>query len=215
MQEILIKKQQTVPVYLNDTPTDAQKYGWLVAHGHGQRADFILKKCNRFDSQDHRVVSAEAGNRFYWAEDSQRPVATWMTSRLRLEDIQNNNDYFDEVYDRYIADRAVKVLFGFSQGGTTLWRWIHDRQPDFDVFINYAGWVPEDIDLSILDEYARGKKLIFCSGNTDQYLTPSRILALYEVVEKSTLKIALETFEGGHAVSRDVLYQLSQKYILK
>ncbi len=215
MKPIEVKKKifKTVPLYLNTAITSSQKYGWMVCHGQGQRADRIIHKWSEFDPNEHRVVSLEASNRYYWEGLQEKDVAAWMTSRFRLEDIRDNNDYFDHIYNEYIAPCPLKILFGFSQGGTTMWRWIHDRRPEFDVFIDYAGWIPEDIDLSCLQSYLRDKKLVFAYGTKDHYIKEDTIIGLNKVIDRSKLDIILEAHDGIHKVDRSVLQLLAEKYI--
>lgn len=211
--ESIVSIQRSVPIYLNAEVTDEQSCGWLVCHGYGQRADHIIRKWDGFDTATHRVVSAEAPHRFYWAGVTGRPVATWMTSRLRLADIEDNNSYLDTLYGKYLRGMAKRVVFGFSQGGTTLWRWVHARRPAIDLFIDYAGSIPEDIDLSVLQEYAKDKTIIFCYGDRDEYMTDEKLASLRSIVAKSGLDVYWHNFEGTHSVDRAVLQELYHTYM--
>ena len=107
-----------------------------------------------------------------------------------------------------------EFFLGFSQGGTTIWRWIHEKRPDFDVFINYAGWMPEDIDLSVLSDYLKDKKLIFVHGDKDEYLTKERIEAFNEILTRSTLDVEFLCFDGTHKIERSVLSDVIDKFKL-
>lgn len=209
---VLEKTERTVPVYLNASPSPSHSQAWLLCHGYGQRADHLLSKWSDFDSSKYSLLAAEAPHRFYWEGVTGRPVASWMTSRLRLEDIRDNNDYLDMLWFKYFRTSKTNSIFGFSQGGTTLWRWLHDRRPAFDVFINYAGWIPEDLDLTVLQDYLQGKTLVFVYGGKDQYLTPDRLLKLKEIIGKSGLQVHIETFDGGHRIDRELLKSLVAKY---
>jgi predicted esterase len=86
-----------------------------------------------------------------------------------------------------------------------MWRWIHDQRPDFDLFINYAGWIPEDIDLSELADYVKGKHLVFVFGTKDEYLTNDRIEMLQMIIERSGLDIHIVKYNGNHSIDRDVI----------
>ena len=211
--ELFERIVRTVPVYRNGQETNSQNMGWLLCHGYGQRADHLLRKWDQVGHEEHRLFALEAPHRFYWEGVTGRPVASWMTSRLRTEDIQDNNNYLDKMHKKHIAGMSRKGLFGFSQGGTTIWRWIHDRKPEFDIFINYAGWIPEDIDLTILDRYLKNKTLVFVYGDKDQYLTADRIQALTQIAKQSTLDIYFEIFKGDHRIDREVLQGIIQKYV--
>lgn len=185
---------------------------WFTCHGYGQLAETHIKKFNEFVSKGHSVISVEGMNRFYWQGVSGRLAATWMTSRFRLDEIRDNNTFLSSIYNTHY-NKERNILLGFSQGGTTIWRWIHERRPDFDVFINYAGWMPEDIDLSVLGDYLVDKKLIFTYGVKDQYLTEDRISAFKDVVTKSKLNIIIHKTEGDHRIDREVLNEIYSLYI--
>jgi len=188
----------------------SSKTAWLCCHGYGQLGDRLLNKFDGVVTQGHRVISVEAPHRFYWEGVRGRPVAHWMTSRHRLSDINDNNEYLSDVYTREVERSNTKVLFGFSQGGTTIWRWIHECKPDFDVFINYAGWIPEDIDLSVLSEYCRDKRLVFIYGKEDEYLTQDRVAALQQVIANSTLNIEIRVVEGRHRIDANLVTEIAR-----
>lgn len=184
---------------------DSSSRQWLCCHGYAQIADRMINKFDRREVKDEKVVCVEAPNRFYWKGVSGNPVATWMTSRYRLDEIRDNNNYLNKVYQTEINQNSERILFGFSQGGTTIWRWIHDQQPEFDVFVNYAGWIPEDLDLKTLGDYLKGKKLIFIYGSQDEYLTNDRIGALEMIIERSGLDIQIIKNSGTHSIDRDMI----------
>lgn len=188
------------------------KMNWFVCHGYGQLANHLIKKFDGFLLRGHSVISVEALNRFYWQGVTGQVVTTWMTKRFRLDEIRDNNAYLSNIYSEHMGTEK-NILFGFSQGGTTIWRWIYEERPDFDVFINYAGWMPEDIDLAVLNEYLSDKILIFTYGTNDEYLTKDRILAFKEVVSRSKLNVIIHKTEGKHQVDRQVLDDIYSLYI--
>ena len=185
---------------------------WFACHGYGQLGNNLIKKFDGFVAKGHSIVSVEALNRFYWQGVTGQVVSTWMTKRFRIDEIKDNNAFLSQVYSGCKGSRT-NILFGFSQGGTTIWRWIHDKQPDFDVFINYAGWMPEDIDLSKLKGYLSNKTLIFAYGTNDEYLTEDRIAAFKDVVKASGLNIIIHEMNGEHKVDRHVLNDIYNIYI--
>lgn len=189
------------------------KAHWFVCHGYGQLANNLIRRFDKLSENGHAVTSVESLNRFYWQGVTGQVVTTWMTKRYRLDEISDNNAYLSDIYDS-LDPNGKKILFGFSQGGTTMWRWIFEKQPEFDVFINYAGWMPEDIPLSKLKEYLADKTLIFTYGTNDEYLTEERIAAFMKVVDQSGLKIIIHKTDGEHKVDRQVLDDLYTMYIL-
>lgn len=213
IEESKIKVSRTASVYSSEVEGNAARQ-WYCCHGYGQLASNMIQKFDRRIAKGELVVCPEGPNRFYWKGVRGNPVATWMTSRYRLEDINDNNQFLSDVYADRISADAQKVILGFSQGGTTLWRWIHERQPDFDVFINYAGWIPEDIELKSLQQYLSDKQLIFVYGEQDEYLTIQRIDALEMVIKRSGLNIEIMKTKGDHSIDRDVIDKIAQKKLI-
>ncbi|MDF1698510.1 MAG: dienelactone hydrolase family protein [Saprospiraceae bacterium] len=185
---------------------------WFVCHGYGQLGNTIIRKFDFLVDQGHSVLSAESMNRFYWQGVSGQVATTWMTKRYRLDEINDNNAYLTSLYESS-KNQSKRILLGFSQGGTTIWRWIFDHRPDFDVFINYAGWMPEDIDLSLLQDYLKDKTLVFTYGANDEYLTEDRMKMFHEVISNSKLKIHIHKTEGTHKIDREVLKDIVDKYV--
>ena len=187
----------------------------LACHGYGQLASYIASKFKGLTPNGHALISAEGLNKFYWEGVSGDPVATWMTKKNRLEEIKDFSSYLDQLNRRYLHPSASKkkVLLGFSQGGTTLWRWIHKSKPDFDVFINWAGWIPEDIDLKSLNPYLANKKLIYVYGHQDQYLTEDRLRMGNQIIERNELDIEKITFDGPHRIDSLELEKIYKEYI--
>lgn len=179
----------------------------LGCHGYGQLATYLARKWSGGLGSEHALVSAEGLNKFYWEGTGGRPVATWMTSHHRLDEIADFTAYLDALWRQYVAgaERGRRVLFGFSQGGTSMWRYIHACRPDFDVFVNWAGWVPEDIDLGELQDYLRGRRLIYVMGDADQYSTEDSRRRFEDIVAGHGLELERVGFAGPHRVDETVL----------
>lgn len=211
-EERLIKVSRTAAYQVLGSVDNPVESITLACHGYGQLASYIVSKFTALSDCGHALVSAEGLNKFYWQGVSGEPVATWMTKKNRLEEISDFSEYLSRLNKNYIQKtNKKKLLLGFSQGGTTIWRWLHRCQPEFDVFINWAGWIPEDIDLSILTSYLKGKKLIFIYGKDDEYLSEERIEMMHQIIEKNRLNVEIIQFEGGHRIDREILYSLYKR----
>lgn len=204
---------KTVPLFTNGPLVKGQKYQWITAHGYGQKANHMINKWDIFDPAEHRVIALEGSNRFYFTGFGGIDVAHWMTSRYRLDDIRDNHDYFDKIFGEYIDPDAVKIVFGFSQGGTTFWRWLQDRQPDFDVFISYAGWFPEDVRFDHLGDYFSDKTLVYTIGSRDRFLNEDKKKTFAQLIEDAQLDLKVLRHEGEHKIDRPILQQIFDQYI--
>ena len=190
--------------------TKKTKCIWFVMHGYGQLASRMIGKFDMLDPEENFVIAPEGLSRFYWHENNE-PVACWMTKRDRYEEIKDFTNYLQDLHALHCdhVNHNVKiVLFGFSQGCATMWRWIHSKKPRYDVAINWAGWVPEDIKFNHLSEYLHSKEHHLIFGNEDKFMTEERFQTLLEVIDKSDLKMIISRFEGGHRIPKEELKSL-------
>ena len=186
------------------------RYIWIVCHGYGQLSSKLIQKFDFLDGDRHLVVAPEALSRFYWHKDNE-PVASWMTKHDRYNEINDFVNYLDQLYSIYCnhVNQETKIIFmGFSQGCATIWRWIHARQPRFDVLINWAGWIPEDISYLHMADYLSAKNIFVCYGHKDEFLTENVISDLKKLMDKNNIEAQLFPYEGGHRIVREELKQL-------
>ena len=175
----------------------------------------IIKKFRDFDPQEHFVIAPEGLSRLYLNGFGGDVVATWMTSRDRLHEIADFSDYLSTLYEKYEAELPAdcnKIVMGFSQGGTTIFRWLHRNKINVDHVLGYSCWVPEDIDLGASKTGLATKNLIWTYGLQDQFLTTERIDTVKRVMEKNKLNFKMEGYEGDHRVSSEQLKSIFIKY---
>lgn len=183
------------------------RFVWIVFHGYGQLAKKFIKKFDFLDTTAHFIIAPEGLSRFYWHGNNE-PVSSWMTKENRYDEINDFVAYIDDLYRLYtdhIHQNVQFVLLGFSQGCATMWRWIHARRPNFDVMINWAGWIPEDIGYLHLKEYLVDKRLFLTYSDTDHFITPEVLTGIRGVIEKNQLDIDMSQYDGGHKLDRNAL----------
>ncbi len=188
------------------TLTKKTKYIWIVMHGYGQLAKYMIRKFDVLDPDDHFVIAPEGLNRFYWHSNNQ-PVACWMTKEDRYHEINDYCSYLDQLYAQYVShvnQAQVKVVvMGFSQGSATMYRWLHARQPQVDLVINYAGWIPEDIAYGHLSDYLSGLRQFLYYGDQDELLNDEQLNKVKSVIETNQLEVKLVPYVGGHKLLRE------------
>ncbi len=192
------------------------KYFWFGLHGSKMRCEQVGFKFKDFDPETHFVVAPEALSKFYEKGFGGDVVTTWMTSRDRLQEISDFSTYLSSLYHQYekqLPANCTKTAFGFSQGGTTLFRWLHNSNIDIDILLAYSCWIPEDIDLTISKTVLSNKKLIYTYGKQDQFLTQERIEKVNLVVKKNNLIMNVESYDGDHRIDRTQLANLFDKHI--
>ncbi|MEE9438340.1 MAG: hypothetical protein V3V14_05025, partial [Saprospiraceae bacterium] len=148
------------------------KFFWFAIHGTKMLCEQMLYKFKNFDPSTHFIVAPEALSRFYLEGYSGDVVATWMTSRDRLLEIEDYSNYLSQLYNEYLdqlPNDCKKIIFAFSQGGTTAFRWLHQKNIDVDFLIPYSCWIPEDIDLKLSKTKLDNVKMIYTYGIQDQF----------------------------------------------
>ena len=194
------------------------KYFWFALHGSKMLCEQMLYKFKEFDPEEHFVVAPEALIRFYEKDFGGPVVASWMTKRDRLSEIEDFSEYLSGLYTTFLAQLpqgCVKTILAFSQGGTTAFRWLHARKVEVDHFIPYACWVPEDIPLGEGKTDFTKINLLFTYGTQDQFLTEKRIAMVNAVIAQNNLTVKSLPYQGDHRVSKEQLQNIFQHYIIK
>jgi predicted esterase len=192
---------------------------WFVLHGYGQLAGEFIRFFSDLAADDSRVVAPEALNRYYVvnpdvAPARDRPVgATWMTREDRASEVADYVEYLDAVFDEVtgggLADGNRLNVIGFSQGAATAARWVaHGRVPATRLIL-WGGLVPPDAELSRGPQALRGVPLTFVLGSRDHYVSDAALDEDVARMDRAGITASVVRFEGGHAVSRAALRQLT------
>jgi len=86
--------------------------------------------------------------------------------------------------------------------------------PKFDHFINWAGWIPEDISYEHLAYYLEKSKIYLHYGTADQFITDESVKGINEVIASNHLKITVSKFEGEHRIPNEELVDFLDRYVL-
>ena len=192
------------------------KYFWFALHGSKMLCEQMLYKFKEFNPKEHFVVAPEALIRFYEKDFGGPVVASWMTKRDRLKEIDDNGTYLSALYTHFsdqLPSGCVRSILAFSQGGTIAFRWLHGQNVDVDWIIPYACWIPEDIDLTESKTALDAPKILFTYGLQDQFLTDKRIAMVQSVLEKNHLAIEFLPYEGDHRISKEQLKTIFEQHI--
>lgn len=198
--------------------TASTKYFWFALHGSKMLCEQMLYKFKGFDPKEHFIVAPEALIRFYEKDFGGPVVASWMTKRDRLTEIEDNGNYLSALYlyfTKQLPSDCIRSILAFSQGGTIAFRWMHNQKVDVDYIIPYACWIPEDIDLTKSKTHLQTSKILFTYGLQDQFLTEKRMLMVQSVLEKNHLTIKFLPYEGDHRISKEQLKTIFEHYIKK
>ena len=212
-----LSTQKTARYVTYGTLSEKTKYFWFCLHGSKMLCEQMLYKFKAFDPETHFIVAPEALNRFYANGFGGDVVASWMTSRDRLDEIDNFSNYLTALYHKYLSklpEMCTKIILGFSQGGTSAFRWLHHTRIDVDILIGYSCWIPEDIDLTKSATELSRVKLLYTYGLQDEFLTVDRISMVESIIKKNQLAIDVISYTGLHKIDRAHLNDIFQSHCL-
>ncbi|MCC3156914.1 serine hydrolase family protein [Hymenobacter sp. 15J16-1T3B] len=190
---------------------------WVVCHGYGQLASYFIRHFRSVVEQvpGTVVVAPEGLSRFYLQGNGGRVGATWMTSEDRLTEIEDFSAYLDALLQRLLAQAPADVelcVLGFSQGATTVSRWLlrGGRTPAHLVL--WAGTFPADVDPAAAAALlTRIPRLSFVCGDGDSYLAEDRVDEQLALLRSHGAQPHMVWFEGRHELKPAVLIQLAQQ----
>jgi len=202
--------ERTAHVYTLGNNGLSRKNIWIVFHGYGQLASRIIRKFDQLDLSDTLVVAPEGISKFYFKREPLILGATWMTSQHREDEIHDYLHYLDKVYDTYAPSGNVTLnVLGFSQGCTTMLRWLDHRRPAVNKMIMWAGQFPHDMDYSLFKDYfSTIKERYYCVGDHDNFMTPERVAQFKSLLEEHQFELEIKKFEGKHVIDRNLLGEL-------
>jgi predicted esterase len=182
---------------------------WFVLHGHGQLAGNFIKKFEPLLSDDVFFIAPEALNHFYLKRGSMDVGATWMTKEDRLNEIKDYINYLNDLYENFDLDQYANVkitALGFSQGASTVTRWVNATQHRIDRTLVYAGEVASELIPLQETSGLKQSQNYFIYGTEDEFFKPvifDEMIARYESVNLNLIK-----YEGTHEIYSEVLKPL-------
>ena len=209
MKENHILVNKTARFFTMGELNEKTKYIWIVLHGWGMNVKDFLASFNPLLTDETFFIAPEALNRFYVKGLGGMVGATWMTKEDRLNEIKDYTNYLDDLYELLDLDKythARITALGFSQGSSTVTRWVNTSRNKFDALIVYAGEVaPELFPLSGNSGLKHTKNYFIC-GTQDEYFTPPLIDKMK--VGYSEMNFTEIQFKGRHEINTAVLQQL-------
>ena len=127
--------------------TEKTKQVWIVIHGFRQTAKSFIADFESLLNDTTFFIAPEALNRFYIDRQGTEVVASWMTREDRLNEIKDYINYLDTLYvDLNLGSFKGQITaLGFSQGASTLTRWLDATKSRVDRTIVYAGEVAPEL----------------------------------------------------------------------
>lgn len=205
-----LKIERTAHVYSMGVDSKDADQIWLIFHGYGQLASRIIRKFDDFSHKNIHVVAPEGFSKFYFKRNPLVLGASWMTKMHREDEIQDYLHYITTVYKslHLREDQTFNVL-GFSQGSSTMMRWLNHARPKVSKLINWAGEFPKDVDLSELTDYIANIPIkYYCVGDQDQFVNADRIKELKSKIADLGTAFPIREFVGKHEIDRKLLAEI-------
>jgi predicted esterase len=194
-------------------PTQALKQVWYVFHGYGQLATNFIKEFAYIADGTRYFIAPEGLSRFYCSGSSGKVGASWMTREERLDEISDYLTYTNAVYanvtKEILNDNVKNVLLGFSQGVSTVCRWLEQVSIRADRLILWGGTIPPELDLWKIKAHYPELEVVLVFGTKDPFAKPGMIKEDEERLEKSELNYRKIRFEGKHELHPPTLRKLS------
>jgi predicted esterase len=207
-----IKIERTAHYYTSDTNLKDARHIWLLLHGYGQLASRLIKRFTHKQSADYYFIAPEAISKYYVRRQPNVVGASWMSQEHRLDEIADYINYISKVMDPIIQGmhegQKLNIL-GFSQGTSTMWRYINHNQYPYHTIVNWAGEFPKDIEFSDLNDYLQNvPHKYFCVGDNDEYITPEFTKKIKKFINENKFGFKFKLFEGTHVIDQDVFREI-------
>ena len=210
IQEKHIEVTKTARYYTLGELNEKTKQVWIVIHGFRQSAKSFINEFLPLANDHTFFIAPEALNRFYIDRQGTETGATWMTRDDRLNEIKDYINYLDRLYQSFelYQFKGRVTALGFSQGASTLTRWLDVTSNHIDRAIVYAGEVaPELLPLRENSGLRKTKNYYIC-GTQDKFFTPERLVMARTAYQ--SLNFTEIIFEGEHVLNTESLKDLME-----
>ncbi len=208
MQTHSIEVTRTARYYTLGNYSPKTKRVWIVLHGFGQMGESFIQNFSTIADDENFVIAPEALNRFYLKSASGTVGATWMTKEDRLNEIKDYCNYLDTLYEALNLQNfsGEIIALGFSQGSSTVTRWVNQSKHRFDKLVVYAGEVGAEVFPLTENSGLKKTENYFVYGTQDEFFSMEII---HRMIEKySPLQSKVVSFEGKHVINAPLLAQL-------
>jgi len=208
---------RTAHYYTLGTPGNHIRHYWLVCHGYAQLADELLAAFTDIEDGQTLVVAPEGLNYFYKKGFGGAPGATWMTKQHRLSEIEDYTAYLSQLHGQVLAQLPQNVritVLGFSQGVTTICRWMMREQPALHQVVFWAGLLPEGEPLDKIADFLKDKKCYYYYGDKDPFIQEERLALTEKIKQDNGFVWEMHRFAGGHELPGRVVKALWETLLL-
>lgn len=209
MQEKHITVSKTARYFTLGQLSPSLEQVWYIFHGYGQLASDILKDFSSITKDSCYFIAPEGFSRFYLSGTSGDVGASWMTKEDRNNEIADYLQYL-EIVNEQVTQKLPKhefktILFGFSQGVSTVCRWLGQLKIEADLLVLWAGIIPPDVDLWKIKAHYPSLQVYIVAGTQDPYARSDVIKEQEERLEKAEMHYRKIRFDGKHELHTTTL----------
>lgn len=201
-----IQISRTAHYYLSK-PTTKPSSILIALHGYAQLASEFILPFKELNKEGTLVVAPEALSKFYNKE--RRPVANWMTSQHREDEIADYIGFLNTLITHITADYPelpISVV-AFSQGVSTAMRWITNCSIRIDELHLCSGSIPPELSAATI-QYNMAVKTYYYLGSNDRLLKPDKAEEQVILLQKLGFPTQKIKFDGRHEISKECIDRL-------
>jgi predicted esterase len=139
-----------------------------------------------------------------------------MTREDRLDEIADYVLFLESLRHKTGWDKnsEIKILyFGFSQGVTTLMRWLQNIAQRADFLLLWAGGFPDDILFDHRRSYFKAIPTHYFLGQNDPYIKQEAVDKKKSLIDSIGFDLSFHSYPGDHRVDDEVLRQWVERYL--
>jgi len=176
----------------------------LAVHGYAQLAVEFSDNFKELPVKGYELYVPEALSKFYNKE--RQPVASWMTSYEREDEISDYINYLETLMQLIIQKNVASPihLIGFSQGVSTLLRWYASSKLKAATVHLIAGSIPEELSSNDIKQLI-ADKYFYYHGTKDRLVKEDQVNKYLGQLAAIGIDYEKVNFEGRHEVPMELI----------
>jgi predicted esterase len=177
---------------------------WIIIHGYAQTADSFLKHFENLGTA-HFIIAPEGLNKFYSRGFSGSPVASWMTSLERENEIFDYVQYLNQLTNTLQLNNytnAKIILLGFSQGVSTQTRFLSQTALKINFSVMVAGEIGKEFQEDLPENLSQTNSL-YLVGNQENIIKPEKTEMHKQIFKNS--QCIFKNFDGKHEINESTI----------
>ncbi len=206
--------QRTARYYTLGTLSEKTRRIWFVLHGYGQLAQYFIRRFDVLADDETVIIAPEGLSRLYTDQQYGKVGASWLTREDRDNEVVDYVAYLDQVLASVLGDRTLDgldvTLMGFSQGASTVCRWLDkSKYIRANRLMLWAGYFPNGLSDVLGPDTVADTPVEYVYGRDDEYISQLSDVDQYlNRLKTDVPHLQVIPFDGKHVVDRLVLKAL-------